>query len=218
MKALSLIVAAVLFSFAEDAASGASFKVSTVSWVGDALHIEVQTDAPDGTNLNVAISNEKTGDHIVSFGVEHAVVTSGRFVVKGFGRDANNKPFRPGHYWLSVADDDHPLAFVAVPITIPSHKQTAKTLSAQTSGGSPELFHKLHVGMTEKQVHAVLHRAPESCTPNGNGTVTCFFTGGENADASIDTVVCVFLVVNDKLVAAGDLNTDESIGDRDLLK
>src|SRR6266581_1523875 len=79
--------------------------------------------------------------------------------------------------------------------------------------GSPELFHKLHLGMTEKQVHAVLHRAPESCTPNGNLTVTCFFTGGENADAS---VVCVFLVVNDKLVAAADLNTDESIGDRDL--
>src|SRR6266481_8145714 len=84
--------------------------------------------------------------------------------------------------------------------------------------GSPELFHKLHLGMTEKQVHRALHRAPESCTPNGNGTVTCFFTGGENADASIDTVVCVFLVVNDKLVAAADLNTDESIGDRDLLK
>jgi hypothetical protein len=84
--------------------------------------------------------------------------------------------------------------------------------------GSPELFHKLRLGMTEKQVHAALHRDPESCTPNGNGTVTCFFTGGENADASIDTVVCVFLVVNDKLIAAADLNTDESIGDRDLLK
>jgi hypothetical protein len=85
-------------------------------------------------------------------------------------------------------------------------------------GGSPELFHKLHLGMTHKQVCAALKRVSDSCTPNGNGTVTCFFTGGANADASIDTVVCVFLVVNDRLIAAGDLNTDESIGDRELLK
>ena len=51
--------------------------------------------------------------------------------------------------------------------------------------GSPELFHKFHLGMTQRQLGTALKRAPESCTPNGNGTVTCFFTGGENAAASV---------------------------------
>jgi hypothetical protein len=64
MKSFFLIAAAALFAIAQKAGA-TSFDAET-SWVGDVLRIEVQTDAADGTQLNVAISNEQTGNHIVS--------------------------------------------------------------------------------------------------------------------------------------------------------
>jgi hypothetical protein len=115
-----------------------SFKISKVSWVGDALHIEVKTDAPDGTRLNIAMSDEKTGDHLVTESVG-VVVDAGKFKAEGFGTDNNYEPLRAGHYWLSVAEVDRPLAFVGVPITVskrpkqPGTKQKAPEDAARAA-------------------------------------------------------------------------------------
>jgi hypothetical protein len=117
VRILSLIAAAFLVACAVTQANAASFQVSKVSWTGDGLHIEVKTDVPDGTQLNVGISDEKTGDNLVS-GPVLATVSNGQLVVDGFATDRDEKPIRPGRYWLSIAENILPVIGTP-PITIP---------------------------------------------------------------------------------------------------
>src|ERR1700730_6942244 len=86
LRALALVAvaAAALIGFSTSPAYSYSFKISAVSWVGDTLRIELQTNAADGTELNVAISDEKTGNHIVSVSVKSVQVASGKVVAEGF--------------------------------------------------------------------------------------------------------------------------------------
>jgi hypothetical protein len=112
-------VAVVLFVFSGASAYAYNFKISNVSWIGDALHVEVRTDAPEGTKLSIAVSDEKSGDRIISSDTATVTVISGKFVADGFSTNTDLEPLRSGHYWLSVAEVERPLAFVGVPITIP---------------------------------------------------------------------------------------------------
>ncbi len=115
----ALIAATVLSLTAAIPANASTFKVSKVSWLGDGLHIEVNTDLPDGAELNVAISDEKTGDNLLSE-TKYVTVAGGRFVAGGFATDRDDKPFWSGHYWLSVARGTYSLPLAAVlPVTVP---------------------------------------------------------------------------------------------------
>lgn len=138
MKALFVTAAAALFSLAGEAASGASFKVSSISWVGDALRIEVRTDVPDGTELNIAISDEKSGDHVIS-DLKFATVTDGKFVADGFATDTNDRPFRAGRYCLSIGKETNLLPLAAVPITIPKHKESVASQKRKAADDDEEI-------------------------------------------------------------------------------
>jgi hypothetical protein len=103
------------------------------------LRIEVQTDLPEGTKLNAAIADEKTGDNLIS-DVAYVTVSGGQFVVEDFATDRNDKPLRSGHYWLSIAQGTDPLPLAAVmPIIVPKRpkhvpaKENAGTADAKAA-------------------------------------------------------------------------------------
>jgi hypothetical protein len=124
MKSWQLLVGMALIVLSALSAYSDTFKVSDVSWVGDSLRIEVQTDRPDGAELNAQLTRDKTGEHTVSM-IKFGTVSGGRFVVDADIND-EDKPLRAGRYWLTIANgyDFLPLAAV-LPISIPTHKQSA---------------------------------------------------------------------------------------------
>ena len=64
----TIAVVSFLFSGAyANEVTEAHYNLRIVSWIGDDLHIEVKTDLPDGTELTLGISNEKTGDNLSSY-------------------------------------------------------------------------------------------------------------------------------------------------------
>lgn len=124
MKTLSLIAVAVSFVFSGAPVSAATFKVSKVSWVGDVLHIEVETDLPEGTAANLILVEKK------DFGIDRsnelaATVQGGRLVAEGFTSsdtddDGNPIAIRPGQYGLWIPYDPDIFAYTGVPsITVP---------------------------------------------------------------------------------------------------
>ncbi len=119
---LPLVVASASFAMMCQLAHADSFTVSKVSWVGDSLRIEVQTDRPDGAELNAQLARDKTGEHTVSI-LKFGTVSGGRFVVDADIND-EDKPLRAGRYWLTIANGYDFLPVIAVvPATIPAHKQ-----------------------------------------------------------------------------------------------
>lgn len=123
--------AVILFAFSGAIANADSFKVSKVSWAGDGLRVEVKTDLPDGSEVNLCITDDKNGFNCIS-DTKSFTANGGRFLVGGFATDLNDEPFRPGHYWVSIAKGTDILPRVAVlPITVPKHK--SKTVASEAT-------------------------------------------------------------------------------------
>jgi len=124
--------------FAGAAAHADAFKVANVSWAGDGLRIEVKTDLPDGSEVNLCITDDKNGFNCVS-DTKSFTANGGRFLVGGFATDLNDSPLRPGSYWISIANGTDILPRVAVlPITVPKHKSAASGSVAKATEGEEE--------------------------------------------------------------------------------
>jgi hypothetical protein len=130
-------IAVVSFLFSGVVAGAESFKVSKVSWADDGLRIEIKTDLPDATDLNVGIADDKNGYNIIS-DYKYVTVSGGRFVADGFATDRDEKLFRSGRYWFSIAKGLDSLPVIAaLPITIPGHKSTIAEEDSPTPSRSP---------------------------------------------------------------------------------
>ena len=109
--------AVILFVMAGAFAEAGSFRVSKVSCTEKGLRIVVQSDWPDGSEINLCITDDQDGFNCIS-ATKYFIVNSGRFVVD-FATDANDEPFRPGRYWVSIARGLDNLPRVAVlPISV----------------------------------------------------------------------------------------------------
>jgi hypothetical protein len=120
--------AVILFAFSGAIANADTFKVSKISWTGEGLRVELTTDLPDGSDVNLCITDDKNGFNCVS-DTKSFTANGGRFLVGGFATDLNDEAFRPGHYWVSIAKGTDILPRVAVlPITVPKNK--SKTVAS----------------------------------------------------------------------------------------
>jgi len=136
LKTLPLTVIG-LFALVCPAVYADRFTVSKVSWVGDSLRIELQTDRPDGAELNAQLARDKTGEHTVSI-LKFGTVSGGRFVLDADISD-EDKPLRAGRYWLTIANgyDFLPVAAV-LPLIIPKHEQSSgKGKTIESSDDEP---------------------------------------------------------------------------------
>jgi hypothetical protein len=132
---ISRVAAVLLFVLAATVAHSNSFRVSKVSWIGDALCVEVKTDLPDGNEVNLCITDDKNGFNCVS-DTKSFTVNGGRFLADGFAKDRNDEPFRPGQYWVSIAKGTDILPRVAVlPITVSKHKSTTNVAESKSAVG-----------------------------------------------------------------------------------
>jgi hypothetical protein len=122
VKLLPLVLTA-MFVFVCPATHADSFQVSKVSWVNNALQVEVQTDSPDGADFYVGIADEQTGNNLISKSI-FVRVEGGRFVAEGFTEARNVTPLKAGHYWLAIAEYDFSSIVRVLPITIPANKRS----------------------------------------------------------------------------------------------
>jgi hypothetical protein len=136
MKTWWLIAAAVLFASAVTQANAATFKVLKVAWVGGVLHIEVQTDLPEGTAAKLILVDKK------DFGIDRsnelaAMVQGGRLVAEGFTSsdtddDDNPIAIRPGQYGLWIPYDLDIFAYTGVPsVTVPKRPKQPGTATGK---------------------------------------------------------------------------------------
>lgn len=104
--------AVILFVTTAAFAEAGSFRVSKVSFTDKGLRIVVQSDWPDGSEINVCITDDPDGFNCIS-ATKNLTVNSGRFVID-FVTDDNDKPFHAGRYWVSIARGLDALPRVAV--------------------------------------------------------------------------------------------------------
>jgi hypothetical protein len=114
----TVTVGVILFVMAGAFAKARSFRVSKVSCTHEGLRIVVESDWPDGSEINLCITDDPDGFNCISE-TKNVIIKRARLVID-FANDENWEPFRPGRYWISIARGLDALPRVAVlPITIP---------------------------------------------------------------------------------------------------
>jgi hypothetical protein len=94
------------------------FKVVRVFWADGGLRVEIKSHLPDGSEVNLCITDDIDGFNCIST-AKYFTVNRGGFLI-AYAADANDEPFRPGRYWVSIAKGMDDLPRVAVlAITIP---------------------------------------------------------------------------------------------------